>query len=504
MVQEIDPETGLLVLDKETVPAFLLGGEGEDSNDPNIQKTSEAWAVYRNSDDRETYDYDTYAPIPIDPNEALVVASNESHNLREGCRNMLDRKILFPAVVDVAEKCRDSRWPVLNCIAGICKGTAVYICDYPGCAAKRERLNRLLPECDWPPFRDWFIQLIACQQNLDPSERTTDPFFHLAAAANSFYWLFDVIKRTPDKGSPPSVIYRTKKGTIGSIDLFAVCDFIHWGLLIQEYMGTEFVIIESWGKDMIPQQVAAKPIADALRQAKEQEYAICPNRLWNLSYISERGEHDLPMILQLAGQHPQLKHAEHESCTASLCAYTSLDATRVKQLHRCDNPIECQKEKLEFDPEYLRVSMTNGGGTSWSITKPFGVSFAREPYVAISHVWSDGTGIGLERPGLVNRCLFEYLAGIVRSLGCQAIWWDTISIPTDPKFRKQAINNMHTNYASAEYVLLHDSYLSNVEWADDGSPCLAVVLSPWFTRGWTALEAAMARRIKVIFKTPGI
>ncbi|KAF3928414.1 hypothetical protein AA313_de0207448 [Arthrobotrys entomopaga] len=503
----VDPRTGLLSdKDKTAFPDFF--SKKEDTTDPDIQRTSEAWTTYRNSssDDRKNTNYDIYAPTPIDPNEALLVRPpDDSHNPKlQGCCNMLERKTLLRFVVDVAEKARASRWPVLNAIAGICKGAAVYICDHPGCVEKKERLSHLLPECDWLPFRDWLVQLIACQQCLPPSERTTDPFFHLAAAANSFYWLFDVIKRTPDRGLPPSGIYRTKNGTVASIDLFTVCDYIHWGLLIQEYMGTEFIIIESWGKDMIPHQVAAKPIADALRQATEREHVLCPNRLWNLSYISERGEHDLPILVQLAGQHRQLHHEGHESCTASLCAYTSLDATRVKQLHRCNDPAVCQRERLEFDPEYLRESMTRGGGTAWSIDSPFKVPYSREePYVAISHVWSDGTGIGLERPGLVNRCLFEYLAGIVRSLGCKAIWWDTISIPTDPAFRRQAINNMHSNYASAEYVLLHDRYLADVEWADDGSPCLAVVLSPWFTRGWTALEAAMAKRIKVIFKSPG-
>jgi hypothetical protein len=123
-----------------------------------------------------------------------------------------------------------------------------------------------------------------------------------------------------------------------------------------------------------------------------------------------------------------------------------------------------------------------------------------KPYVAVSHVWSDGTGIGHQEVGLVNRCLFNYLADITRELGCDAIWWDTISIPTDKEARRKAINEMHNNYSRAACTILHDQYLLNYEWAEDGSPCLALVFSPWLTRGWTALELIMSKEVKVLYK----
>ncbi|KAF4630117.1 hypothetical protein G7Y89_g8029 [Cudoniella acicularis] len=59
---------------------------------------------------------------------------------------------------------------------------------------------------------------------------------------------------------------------------------------------------------------------------------------------------------------------------------------------------------------------------------------------------------------------------------------------------------MHRNYFDAEYVVLHDQYLLDFEWANDGSPCLALIFSRWFTRGWTALELIMSKRIKVLYK----
>ena len=56
------------------------------------------------------------------------------------------------------------------------------------------------------------------------------------------------------------------------------------------------------------------------------------------------------------------------------------------------------------------------------------------------------------------------------------------------------------NYSKAACTVIHDRYLLSYEWADDGSPCVALVFSPWFTSGWTALELIMSKMIKVLFK----
>lgn len=47
---------------------------------------------------------------------------------------------------------------------------------------------------------------------------------------------------------------------------------------------------------------------------------------------------------------------------------------------------------------------------------------ANESYVAISHVWSDGTGAGGDKMnGNVNSCLFDYFARIAQELECDGI-----------------------------------------------------------------------------------
>lgn len=58
------------------------------------------------------------------------------------------------------------------------------------------------------------------------------------------------------------------------------------------------------------------------------------------------------------------------------------------------------------------------------------------------------------------------------------------------------------NYYNSKHTIVHDEYLLKFPWADDGSPSLALLLSPWFTRGWTAVELAMSKSVKVLFKNP--
>lgn len=79
-------------------------------------------------------------------------------------------------------------------------------------------------------------------------------------------------------------------------------------------------------------------------------------------------------------------------------------------------------------------------------------------------------------------------------------WWDTISIPNEAKARSLALANMHDNYAKARWTIVHDLFLLNQEWTDGESACLALILSPWFTRGWTSLELVMSHKVKVLFK----
>jgi hypothetical protein len=104
----------------------------------------------------------------------------------------------------------------------------------------------------------------------------------------------------------------------------------------------------------------------------------------------------------------------------------------------------------------------------------------------------------------VNRCLFKYFTDIAKRLGCEAVWWDAVSVPTETSARAKAIRSMADQYAHAEYTVVHDAHLLNFPWSkerngkrNDGA-WLALVFSSGFTRGWTGVELALSKNVIVL------
>ncbi|KAK8139135.1 hypothetical protein PG984_002515 [Apiospora sp. TS-2023a] len=123
-------------------------------------------------------------------------------------------------------------------------------------------------------------------------------------------------------------------------------------------------------------------------------------------------------------------------------------------LHKCPDPTKCTL--YGFDLTVLVSAVKQGDRTAWllDLAGPR-LATSNEKCIAISHVWSDGTAVGLEGHGRVNGCLLVYFQKLAHSLDCVAIWWDTF-------------------------------------------------LSRWMTGrnilGWTTLELAMPNTVKVLFK----
>lgn len=247
------------------------------------------------------------------------------------------------------------------------------------------------------------------------------------------------------------------------------------------------------------------------------DHDICQNRLWKLANATEKGLFTLPALLRgLKGFELAPGHREaHRGCNAQFCLLSSVNTTRVEQCHVCAaascGQVSCPPEKLN--------SLQDGTTGVWSVLPrkvqgsiwksrlkrtvanmpTLEIATEYTSYMAISHVWSDGTGVGLKAPGQVNYCLFQYFGEFAALLGCTSIWWDTICIPLDKEKRQKTLATMHQNYRRARYTLVHDREVASFKWRDDGSPCLALVLSTWFTRGWTALELYASKSVKVLF-----
>jgi hypothetical protein len=76
---------------------------------------------------------------------------------------------------------------------------------------------------------------------------------------------------------------------------------------------------------------------------------------------------------------------------------------------------------------------------------------------------------------------------------------DTICVPSEKTAHTKAIRNMHSYYSEAKVMLVHHHYFFKKPWMNAQSGCLSVVLSLWFTHGWTALELMKSKNVVVVF-----
>jgi hypothetical protein len=131
---------------------------------------------------------------------------------------------------------------------------------------------------------------------------------------------------------------------------------------------------------------------------------------------------EIPSTMEVAkaGQ-----HEGHDQCTFDFCEYSRLDFTGISQRHECAKK-DCTQNF--FSTEILDDAIEKGKSTAWLLD---GTTVIERPksFMAISHVWSDGTGSGTWPPGQVNACLYEYFMNIAKRFHCEGLWWDTICIP---------------------------------------------------------------------------
>lgn len=252
-------------------------------------------------------------------------------------------------------------------------------------------------------------------------------------------------------------------------------------------------------------------IIEALQKATIR-YRICPNRIWAIASSLPEKEAAIPILFppadkrldeMIAGQREEdiAEHHKHDFCTASFCEQAQVNFTSVAQRHESPHCKfkACSVIEDRFQARRLNMTAEAGRPTAWTLSGRRSVVYP-ETYMAISHVWSDGTGTGAWTAGQVHKCLYNFFRSLARLFDCDGIWWDTICVPADRSARVQAIKNMHENYAGATVTLLHDCFLRNLPWIDAETACLAIIISPWFGRGWTALELAKSRKVMVLFK----
>jgi hypothetical protein len=250
-------------------------------------------------------------------------------------------------------------------------------------------------------------------------------------------------------------------------------------------------------------------IVEAVQRAT-RDFKLCPNRIWAIARSHPLREKSLPLLIPPTRTIKQtvdhIRHEDkkgHNQCTFDFCEYSRLNFTSVAQRHElpCSEKQPCDRIRRRFRRDILEKATNAETPTAWKLD---GKSMIDPPqrFMAISHVWSDGTGTGAWPEGEVNKCLYDFFRGIAEQFQCEGIWWDTICIPKEKGARSKAINKIQSNYEDARITLVHDCFLRNWEWVDAETACFAIIMSPWFSRGWTSLELAKSRKVKVVFKGP--
>ena len=114
------------------------------------------------------------------------------------------------------------------------------------------------------------------------------------------------------------------------------------------------------------------------------------------------------------------------------------------------------------------------------------------PYVAISHVWSDG--YGNPRDNAIRTCQLQHFSQLVRQLkssdgrDIEYFWLDTLCVPPDGQNRSsaqdKAIELMRDTYVKATYILVIENWLmsKSIKKTDNLEIMLRIVCSPWMRR----------------------
>lgn len=424
--------------------------------------------------------------------ETLLLPTSELHSSRK-CANSL---VLWTDCTFDYEVEKPPDFNFLELIGGFCRLSGLYRCTNRACRDEKQRLHTIFPDCRWTAFREWILIAQSCAfTNHDP-ENTYKPHIKLGSDR-----LAEAVEGCSRLISNREV---QRRATADSTS-FEVFELLYRA--IQMHDGAYRGGFRYDHTDLSPPHIVVPEIAKAEELASS--IGICRNRLWNVMLASPRGQDDMPAFINAIAARPAiqrfLRHVGHDRCTAELCEFVCENSTLRPQLHKCaaKDRRKCSATRLRYFPvRKLNMAVRNMLPTAWTVDSSPRLCSVRQRFMAISHVWSDGTGVGMQRPGEVNPCLFNYFAAVAKApeVRCDGLWWDAICIPTDREIRGIALSTMHLNYRNAAFTLVHDEYLTQFPWSDGGAPSIAMLLSPWFTRGWTALELAASRRVKVIFR----
>lgn len=225
----------------------------------------------------------------------------------------------------------------------------------------------------------------------------------------------------------------------------------------------------------------------------------CPSALNFLGLTFDNGS--FCFASQVVRNPDALQHFQHSRCTPNKRLAFHLEESTYKTAHTklCEgykdlviNSAELVSI-LEGSDETVvprvKITITDRNDVELSLT-------TRGPYVAISHVWSDGLG----HPFGVNslpECQVRRLKSLIQETGLDEplIWIDSLCVPAKNGLAKRnALTRMARVYGNAAKILVLDSdLLSTSALCSNEEILLRIALSKWMQRLWTLEEGVLAR-----------
>ena len=215
----------------------------------------------------------------------------------------------------------------------------------------------------------------------------------------------------------------------------------------------------------------------------------------------------------------------HETCSKEICIANNYAENEYRTLHTTDSC--CCKPLGPDSKEIIKFRNQHGFPVLQLVrTSEHSVPYIRVldgnttiPYVAISHVWSDG--LGNVDQNQLPQCQLLLLQEFVndlwestsKSTQCRPFqdlvlprersslinmpfWIDTICVPKEQPFRSLAINQMRVIYEKARVVLVLDSELQQLSLQSSWEELLLKIsFSGWTRRIWTLQEGTLARAL---------
>ncbi|EXL42637.1 hypothetical protein FOCG_15089 [Fusarium oxysporum f. sp. radicis-lycopersici 26381] len=216
---------------------------------------------------------------------------------------------------------------------------------------------------------------------------------------------------------------------------------------------------------------------------------------WYLTFLDRRG---IP--------------GDHSKCTTEKCVGYQVDESTYETKHLFDRDCDCELISLSQGFEVnLVLSCVRRGGTplirvDWPFVRIFQMGVDEgptPPYVAISHVWSEG--MGNPRENALPRCQLSNLQ-YSASKSCPDIdnvhfWIDTLCIPVGhEEERRQEIKKMASIYSGAEKVVVLDrSLMETFSNTHREEVLIRIWRSPWASRLWTLQEGRLSKSLSFYF-----